>query len=43
MHLSLVTNVPMEIINELNKILFGIETTPKLNTPPYVTNMKMVA
>ena len=44
-HLSLVTNVPTQIINELNKIqknLFEMETTQKLNTPPYATNMKMV-
>ena len=45
-HLSLVTNVPTEIINKLNKIqkeLFGMETTQKLNPPPYVTSMKVVA
>ena len=44
-HLSLVTNVPTQIINELNKIqknLFEMETTQKLNTLPYATNMKMV-
>ena len=37
-HLSLVTNVPTEIINKLNKIQkeFGMETTQKLNTPPYL-------
>ena len=35
-HLSLVTNVSTEIINELNKI-------QKLNSPPYETNMKMMA
>ena len=45
-HLSLVTNFPMEIINEPNKIqkeFIWVETTQKLNTPPCATNMKMVA
>ena len=45
-HLSLFTNVLTEIFNELNKIqkeLFGMETTKKLNTPPYVTIMEIVA
>ena len=45
-HLSLVTNASTQIINELNKIqkkLFEMEATQKLNTPPYATNMKMMA
>ena len=44
-HLSLVTNAPTQITNELNKIqkkLFEMEATQKLNTPPYATNMKMM-
>ena len=44
-HLSLVTNFPTQIINEINKYkknLFGMEATQKLNTPTYATNMKMV-
>ena len=45
MYLFLVTNVPSEIINELNKIqkeFIWNGTTQKLNTPPYVTNIKTV-
>ena len=44
-HLSL-TNVPTDIISELNKIqkefIWNVNNQT-LNTPPYVTNMKMVA
>ena len=45
-HLSLVTNVPTEIISKLNKIqkefIWNVNNQT-LNTPPYVTNMKLVA
>ena len=40
-HLSLVTNVPTQIINEIQKEFIWNGSNPKLNTPPYVTNMKM--
>ena len=45
-HFSLVTSVPMEIMNEIKKIQKewdGTGTTHKLNNSPYVTNMKIVA
>ena len=44
-HLSLVTNVLTQLINEINKVqkeFIWYRSNPKIKPPPYVTNKRMV-